>query len=285
MGRKANDDQAARFWARVDKTERCWLWLGAIDKTRGYGQVYWSGATKNAHVVAYELIYQRSPTKRMSNLCGHTACVNPAHWRTGPVPKMVVPRRASAADRLLARIAQVQRVESFTPCWEWLGRLDANGYARVRINGVPDYAHRHTYRLWRGEIPAGMEIDHLCRNRGCCNPDHLEAVTHRENLRRSPIHPFFNPEMRYTHRPRPPRTHCCNGHPQTPENLYTLKDGKQRCAVCAREHSRRRHEQTYDPDRQREKLARRHAADPGLRERERARARDYYHRRREGQVA
>lgn len=70
-------------------------------------------------------------------------------------------------------------------CWVWQGVASAGGYAQLRINGGVEYVHRWSYRQHKGEIPAGMEVDHLCRNRLCMNPDHLEAVMPVTNVRRS----------------------------------------------------------------------------------------------------
>lgn len=68
-------------------------------------------------------------------------------------------------------------------CWPWRGSHTKQGYAL----GSRTTASREVYEELRGPIPKGMEIDHLCRNRGCVNPKHLETVTHRENIRRSPL--------------------------------------------------------------------------------------------------
>ncbi len=76
--------------------------------------------------------------------------------------------------------------------------------------------------MFKGPIPEGLELDHLCRVRHCVNPDHLEAVTHRENIRRGL---------------GGPRSHCINGHEFTPENT-SLKRGWQACRACSREKMR-----------------------------------------------
>lgn len=75
-------------------------------------------------------------------------------------------------------------VDSETGCWEWQGATQRNGYGVLRRKGKNFRAHRYYYQLERGPVPAGMDLDHLCRNRACCNPAHMEVVTRAENLRR-----------------------------------------------------------------------------------------------------
>lgn len=86
---------------------------------------------------------------------------------------------ADLPERLSRRI-----VIADTDCWEWTGSHTTAGYGNLSWEGRITYIHRVVYTLLRGEIPARRQIDHLCRNRGCCNPAHLEVVTPKENARR-----------------------------------------------------------------------------------------------------
>ena len=70
-------------------------------------------------------------------------------------------------------------------CWLWTANLDECGYRRISMNRIMRGAHRISYQMIVGEIPEGLEIDHLCRVRHCVNPDHLEVVTHKANMERS----------------------------------------------------------------------------------------------------
>lgn len=112
-------------------------------------------------------------------------------------------------------------------CWEWLGARVSRGYGQLGSGmAEPTHvaAHRYSYALHRGPIPPGAELDHLCRNRWCVNPDHLEPVTHRENILRGENH-----VARYAR-----RTHCDRGHPFAGDNLIVRKTGARRCRECQR---------------------------------------------------
>ncbi len=84
---------------------------------------------------------------------------------------------------LLEGIATQSRLDA-SGCWSWTGNVNEHGYGRMNLGGAPERAHRVAYRLFVGLIPEGMTIDHLCRNRACVNPQHMEVVTRGENVRR-----------------------------------------------------------------------------------------------------
>ena len=110
-------------------------------------------------------------------------------------------------------------------CWEWVGGTSSTGYGRVYDGNRMAQAHRVMYEIRVGPIPDGMEIDHLCRNRRCINPDHMEPVTHRENSARG-----LSPSAVSR------RTGLCvRGHAMTPDNIEKNGPNKVRCKTCARE--------------------------------------------------
>lgn len=87
-------------------------------------------------------------------------------------------------ERLPARIRAKITICEESGCWLWSGWNSGNGYGKVRWKGRAWMAHRLVFWLLRGEIPENHVLDHLCRRRHCCNPDHLEPVTVRENTHR-----------------------------------------------------------------------------------------------------
>lgn len=114
-------------------------------------------------------------------------------------------------------------------CWQWRGGKDRNGYAhQVHIVLEPHmpskriYAHRFAYWLYIGEIPKALTLDHLCRNRSCVNPRHLEPIPHRENVLRGTSWAAINSR----------KTRCPKGHQLAHPNLYITNTGSRRCRTC-----------------------------------------------------
>jgi hypothetical protein len=128
-------------------------------------------------------------------------------------------------------------------CWIWMGHVDAGGYGRVRRRRKSHVVHRLLYCLDRGDVPPGLDLDHKCRVRSCCNPDHLEPVTRRENVRRGVGTAAVN--MR--------KTHCAMGHELAGDNLdpESLALGRRRCRTCRVAYLGKRLQQQYDERRRR----------------------------------
>ena len=124
------------------------------------------------------------------------------------------------------------KIEPLTFCWEWTACKFRQGYGLFHFNGKDGSAHRFAYEYWKGKIPAGLEIDHLCNNKKCVNPSHLEAVTHAEHMRRVII-----PKGIYSREGK--KTHCPQGHEYNEKNTFFRKSGRQ-CKICAKIHQNRR---------------------------------------------
>ncbi len=126
-------------------------------------------------------------------------------------------------------------------CWVWMGatknsdknRSGGGKYGVLTIKYKNYQAHRIIYVLFKGEILKGLEIDHLCRNTLCVNPEHLEAVTHSENMKRGTAH-YRVVEINTK------KTHCPKGHEYNKENTYRPKGSlnERHCRECNRIKSR-----------------------------------------------
>lgn len=118
-------------------------------------------------------------------------------------------------DRLEAKL------DKSGDCWLWTGAKRQSGYGVI---GMPRHGvasmHRVAYELYVGPIPDGLAIDHLCGNRACANPAHLEPVTQGENNRRAAAVRVMN------------QTHCKRGHEFTPENTFKHPHGGRQCRTC-----------------------------------------------------
>ena len=138
---------------------------------------------------------------------------------------------------LLERLTSRVRVED-SGCWVWTG-CTTNGYGKISVDGKSEQAHRASYVAHIGPIPSGLQLDHLCRNRACVNPAHLEPVTNRENVLRGVGASALNAR----------KTHCVNGHPLSGGNLMLQqkKRGIERvCRECNRTELRQWRAKTAD---------------------------------------
>jgi hypothetical protein len=111
-------------------------------------------------------------------------------------------------------------------CWLWTGAIHRDGYAAIRAGGKHRKVHRIAYELLVGPIPEGLQLDHLCRERHCLNPLHLEPTTPSENKRRGTNQNSV-------------KTRCDNGHPFDDKNTYIDSRGWRGCRTCRDEAKRR----------------------------------------------
>ena len=127
--------------------------------------------------------------------------------------------KMSMEDRFWSKVDK-----NFLGCWYWVASVNDRGYGTFQVFKRPKKAHRVSYEMFKGKIPDGLELDHLCRVRNCVNPDHLEAVTHKENVLRGSS---FVSEQAH-------RTHCKRGHELSGDNLlpHKLKKGLRACKAC-----------------------------------------------------
>lgn len=114
-------------------------------------------------------------------------------------------------------------------CWVWIAACNKGGY------GSFDHqtAHRYSYEMHKGPVPSGLVLDHLCRVKCCVNPDHLEPVTQKENVKRGTLAEAQSARGSAV-------THCPQGHPYSGANLYVGAHGRM-CRTCHREKSRKRY--------------------------------------------
>ena len=156
--------------------------------------------------------------------CGQTRWLkypDMAGWMCRICAQKIAARAAATSNTSSTLEKFEQYVRRTDGCWEWTGHCYGNGYAAITHDRHQMLAHRWSYEHFVGHIPDGLTIDHLCRNRRCVRPDHLEPVTSGENTRRA---------MRNT---------CIKGHPFDEANTWTYR-GKRYCRTCRRDRNRAR---------------------------------------------
>lgn len=112
-------------------------------------------------------------------------------------------------------------------CWEWQGKPNSYGYGRMRIDGDLYFAHRIAWELLVGPIPEGLVIDHMCVNKICVCPEHLDPVTQTVNAKRGKW-------VEASVDVKKSRTHCIRNHPLFGDNLYVTPNGRRNCRECRR---------------------------------------------------
>lgn len=132
-------------------------------------------------------------------------------------------RGVAQGRRARASYFRDQVNESPSGCWLWGGKVREDGYGQFSSDSL--MAHRYAYELWVGPIPEGLQIDHLCMVKACVNPQHLEAVTAAENLRRRDVAYGMGSAV----------TSCPRGHAYDVINTYQSPSGRRNCRRCGRE--------------------------------------------------
>jgi len=150
--------------------------------------------------------------------------------------------------QMITRITTKPAIERFlnniaiddNGCWFWIAGKTLEGYSTFQVNLKKIRAHRFIYKYYYGNIPKNLILDHLCRNRACVNPAHLEPVTHKENILRGKGVTAINAK----------RTSCIYGHPLSGNNLYIQPNGQRCCRECGRNRDRKYYHRDIEKTRQ-----------------------------------
>lgn len=143
--------------------------------------------------------------------------------------KPIPPMTEADQRRFWAKVA----LPNGNGCMEWMASKSSGRYGQFGLGGSMYYAHRISYTLAYGPIPAGFVLDHVvCQNKACVNPSHLRVCTQRDNL----MAPDGSTRM-LAERERS-KTHCPAGHAYDEANTYRTPDGRRRCRTCQREYVR-----------------------------------------------
>jgi len=145
----------------------------------------------------------------------------------------MAPKKRPPIERFAEKVNHVA-----SGCWEWTAYVGNSGYGRFWLDGKGALAHRWSYEYHVAPIPEGLFIDHLCRNKVCVNPSHLEPVTPSENVLRG-----NGPSAAAARGDT--ITHCPQGHEYTEENTY-MSGGSRVCRICKRANARAHYEANRD---------------------------------------
>mgnify|MGYP001141514056 CR=1 FL=1 len=167
-----------------------------------------------------------------AKVLGTGLCSGHYHQRRRGDALRPILRGLTSADRFWMKVNKDGPIPTHRPglgpCWAWTGAAGRHGYGNFGANGRTWRAHQWSYVHEVGAVPDGLMLDHLCRNRLCVRPEHLEPVTNGENVRRGLI-----PAIRAAQ--NADQSECKHGHPLSGENLYVQpKTGYRYCRTCQR---------------------------------------------------
>lgn len=221
------------FYSKIKFNESnwCWEWLGSLN-TGGYGQFSFQNKTWKSHKISYMLFKGFIPNdKVIDHLCGNRLCCNPEHLELVTISENLKRRgkytrckyKSAKGNTIEEKLYSRIEISLENKCWNYIGSVDKDGYGMFRLYDKTYRTHRLSYLLFKGEIPQNYVIDHICSNRKCCNPDHLEAVTNSENIKRGDTGKNNHQSL---------KEYCPKGHKYTPENTYINPKGSRECMIC-----------------------------------------------------
>jgi DNA modification methylase len=247
-GNAVGETEAVRYVKAHPTPRPVWFWrrfiiratepgMRVLDPMVGTGSSAWATKTLGRQFVGFDidLVYLRIAQRRVAQAVMDLGPIGEAidasqlaleeKWVEGDL------RWENVAPKLLPRVREKIRVDK-NGCWVWTGGTNGYGYGAVRVGSRLVGTHRYIYEQVMGPIPEGLELDHLCRNRACGNPSHVELLTSAENIWRGLAGQYLAD-----------RTHCPQGHPYEEVNTYIDPGGRRYCRTCRRDAQRERYRQ------------------------------------------
>lgn len=152
----------------------------------------------------------------------NTICVDTATHRVISVCGVDVFKRGITPYAAICRFSQRFKIDEESGCWIWTGAARGIGYGAFHYRNKQTSAHRFSYELFHGPI-SNDHIHHVCENKACVNPAHLQDLTRRDHILVTPTSPLSE---------KAGKTHCMRGHPLSGENLYVSPDNHRHCRIC-----------------------------------------------------